>query len=350
MPSVSVIIPNYNRASLIGETLHSILSQTRKPDEIIVVDDGSTDESRQVIRTFAPRVRLIAQENAGPAVARNRGLAESSGDFIQFMDSDDLCAHNKIGEQLLALVRTGADIAYSPYIKCILADGVARLSGPVMQQFPLPLRRSPAQYFAEGWGIYLQACLFRRSTLLKVGPFRTNLMPTEDYEFLFRVLLTKPTIVHVTSTCFVYRLHTEGQISFGSFLSGKRARDYVNYVATVSDHIRAHKSDFRWRDRVYWWVEAVHAERELGRLEGLPKQGHRLPQLVRDLPILLKHAYSLAWQCSRKFHGRVHHSPFGEGPVTHQMIYLMRDLGYKLTEEARLDFLPTRLRLTALKP
>ena len=72
MAKLSVIIPNYNRASLIGETIRSILSQTRVSDEIIVVDDGSTDESRDVIREFVPRVQLIVQENAGPARARNR--------------------------------------------------------------------------------------------------------------------------------------------------------------------------------------------------------------------------------------------------------------------------------------
>ena len=86
MPTLSVIIPNYNRAGLIGETLDNVFAQTRPPDEVIVVDDGSTDASVAVIERYGSRVRLIRQANAGPGAARNRGLAEARGDLIQFMD------------------------------------------------------------------------------------------------------------------------------------------------------------------------------------------------------------------------------------------------------------------------
>jgi glycosyltransferase involved in cell wall biosynthesis len=333
MDGISVIVANYNRASMIGETLRSILSQTRVPDEIIVVDDGSTDESRDVIRAFGPRIRLIEQENSGPAVARNRGLAVSNGEFIQFMDSDDLCAHNKLDEQIAALLRTGADMAYAPYVKCSLQNGIAWLSGPAMQLYPLPAKRSPAQWFTEGWGIYLQACLFRRSTLLKAGRFRENLMPTEDYELLFRILLTKPRIVHVSSTCFVYRLHPNGQISFQSALSSKRSRDYVNYAVTILGHIREHESQFRVRDQWHWWIEVMAARGKIARSDGFTKLGQLVPVLGGVLPILWKQACSLAWQFSRKFHGRVYRLSFGEGPVSSNMTSLIQELGYEIRHE-----------------
>ena len=138
---ISVIIPAYNRAGLIGETLRSLLNQTIPANEIIVVDDGSTDGTVEAAeREFSvfreqfsalqkpfsvfsvpsvvkPSLRVIRQQNAGPGAARNRGLAEATGEFIHFFDSDDIAAPNKHEVQLRALLETGADIAYGPWAK-----------------------------------------------------------------------------------------------------------------------------------------------------------------------------------------------------------------------------------------
>jgi GT2 family glycosyltransferase len=152
---ISLIIPAYNRSELIAETLRSLLNQTIPAKEIIVVDDGSTDDTARVVERIAeelevrrleiddkqgagssdqgaldsrhspldsqpaakPRLRVIRQQNAGPGVARNRGLAEATGEFIHFFDSDDVAAPNKHEVQLRALLETGADIAYGPWVK-----------------------------------------------------------------------------------------------------------------------------------------------------------------------------------------------------------------------------------------
>jgi len=131
---ISVIIPAYNRAELIGETLRSLLNQTMPAREIIVVDDGSTDGTAEAVeREFSvfreqfsgnskshipnPTFKVLRQQNAGPGAARNRGLAEATGEFIHFFDSDDIAAPNKHEVQLRALLETGADIAYGPWVK-----------------------------------------------------------------------------------------------------------------------------------------------------------------------------------------------------------------------------------------
>ncbi|MDE6864821.1 MAG: glycosyltransferase, partial [Alistipes sp.] len=90
--NISVIIPLYNKEREIGDTLRSVLAQTLRPTEIVVVDDGSTDRSADIVREIAaanPLVRLVAQANAGECAARNRAIAETTGEYIALLDADD---------------------------------------------------------------------------------------------------------------------------------------------------------------------------------------------------------------------------------------------------------------------
>ncbi|HVP12275.1 MAG TPA: glycosyltransferase family 2 protein [Phycisphaerae bacterium] len=118
---ISVVIPSYNSAGLVPDAIRSVLGQTRPADEIIVVDDGSRDETGQVCAEFGPAVRYIRQENAGASAARNTGIAASRGDWLAFLDADDLWDAEKLELQLAALVRhpdadfaLTASLAWSP--------------------------------------------------------------------------------------------------------------------------------------------------------------------------------------------------------------------------------------------
>jgi len=99
-PTVSAVIPTYNRAQFVGYAIESVLAQSRPVDEIIVVDDGSTDDTVERLKKYAPAVRCVSQENRGPSAARNRGIKEAHGDFVAFLDSDDLWAPRTIELQL----------------------------------------------------------------------------------------------------------------------------------------------------------------------------------------------------------------------------------------------------------
>jgi len=99
-PTVSVVIPAYNAERYIGETLQSVLAQTYRDFEVVVVDDGSTDGTREIVRRYGERVRLIEQPNSGPSAARNRGIREARGEFIAFVDSDDLWLPEKLTLQM----------------------------------------------------------------------------------------------------------------------------------------------------------------------------------------------------------------------------------------------------------
>jgi glycosyltransferase involved in cell wall biosynthesis len=104
-PSVSVVIPCYNRREIISRAIHSVLEQTFSPMEIIVVDDGSTDGSSRVARSFGGPVKVIEQPNCGAAVARNRGIRAALGDWVAFIDSDDEWHQDKLQLQVAAAER-----------------------------------------------------------------------------------------------------------------------------------------------------------------------------------------------------------------------------------------------------
>jgi glycosyltransferase involved in cell wall biosynthesis len=119
-PLVSVVVPAFNAAPTIGSTLDSITRQTYRRLDVVIVDDGSTDETNSVVRRFCLsdlRMRLIEQPNSGVAAARNAGIRASKGDFVAFIDADDLWHPTKIERQLRALLEQGPDVAlvYSPF-------------------------------------------------------------------------------------------------------------------------------------------------------------------------------------------------------------------------------------------
>ena len=316
MSTISVVIPNYNRAALIGETLDNVLAQSRPPDEVIVVDDGSTDDSAAVVERFGERVTLIRQANRGPGAARNRGLAAARGDLIQFMDSDDLWSLNKLAAQERALRESGADFAYSPWLQARLEDGRALHAEPVLQQRALPANRSPAAWYLRGWVIVFQSCLFRRGLLDAVGPYREDLMPTEDSELLWRILRSGARPVHVPDALLLYRLHGGYQISQGGMDGGKRAADWLRYVAAVSERLDGAPGVMA-TDLRQWRRRAALAERAV---EGADERS-----LVERASHLLDET---ADRVARKFAGSSWPTPFQAAPLTAGQAGLVQEIGY----------------------
>ena len=100
IPFVSVIIPTFNRGWILKEAVDSVLGQTYRNFELIVVDDGSTDNTAQILETYQGRITVIRQENAGVSAARNRGIRKASGRLISFLDSDDLWLSGKLERQV----------------------------------------------------------------------------------------------------------------------------------------------------------------------------------------------------------------------------------------------------------
>jgi glycosyltransferase involved in cell wall biosynthesis len=313
---------------LIGETLDSILNQTRPPDEIIVVDDGSTDGSIDILKKFQPRVTLLTQENAGPAAARNRGFSASRGRFIQFFDSDDLCAPNKIEVQLTAMLDTGADVAYSPWLQAELRDGLALYREPALQQRSLPSNHPAEYFFVRSWVTTLQPCLFRREILQKAGPFSEDLKPSEDSELLFRILLAGAKLVHVPDTLVLYRLHPLNQISGSALSSSTRAADWFNYTLRIMSLMEESPGRFSWWDRRIWRQEVAFAKYQLDRSAGFDLEAGKQKQRGG-----LETATAMCRTAWRGFKHRLRGSAFSEfygiGPLTDLQIKLLRETGYE---------------------
>ena len=180
---ISIIIPTYNRADLLPETLDSALAQTRRPDEIIVVDDGSTDSTADVLAGYSAPVITLRQPNAGRSAARNAGMAHSTGDLLMLLDSDDLLLPESI-ERLAGFLEANADydVAYS---SAQVIDGAGAMVGMFGKG-----RYPSGDVFAQiAQNNFFPPCayLFRRACLQTVGGFDTALEPMEDFDFWVRM-------------------------------------------------------------------------------------------------------------------------------------------------------------------
>lgn len=232
--TISVIIPNYNREALVNETIANLLAQTLPPHEIIVVDDGSTDKSIEVIRSFGDKVKLIQQANQGPGAARNAGLRMATGEFIQFQDSDDLFCLNKLEAQARAMQADQADIVFSPWVKLNFNGRRVSLEDRVLQQKMPPANLSLPCWWMRGWSTVFQSLMFRRSFLGKAGFYRTDLMPSEDTEFFFRLLTSSPRVAFTDETLMLYRLHNVNKITQDEGTSrNRRAVDWAHCLLAM---------------------------------------------------------------------------------------------------------------------
>jgi glycosyltransferase involved in cell wall biosynthesis len=211
---VSIIIPCYNAERWFAETLESALAQTWPEKEIIVVNDGSRDDSLAVARRFESRgVTVIDQPNRGASAARNHGLRLARGDFIQFLDADDLLAPEKIERQIHLLHSRGgshlasgawarfnsdlADACFTPFANWLDLGGVEFLQ----------------LHYEEGCMMHPAAWLAPRTLLDRAGPWDETLSLNDDGEYFARVMLASPGIVFCAEARSYYRSNLPGSLS-----------------------------------------------------------------------------------------------------------------------------------------
>jgi glycosyltransferase involved in cell wall biosynthesis len=222
---VSILIPCFNAEKWIAETLESAIAQTCQNKEIIVVDDGSTDRSLAIAKKFeSPILKIISQENLGAGATRNRALMEAQGEFIQYLDADDLLSSRKIEEQILLLQQNlpgkvavcGAIHFFDGQIpdKGIFDDGL-----PFLVDSDDPLEWLLKLLGADGVGgmVHPGAWLIPRKVADKVGFWDEQPSPDDDGEYFARVVLASNGICRATNIMSYYRKHqTSNNLSKGN--------------------------------------------------------------------------------------------------------------------------------------
>lgn len=207
-PLVSAVIPNHNYARYIGQAIDSVLAQTYEPVETIVIDNGSTDGSLDVLRAYAGRCRVVAQADLGQSLARNRGIREARGELIAFLDADDAWRPRKVELQVerfedeaVALVYCSLEIADAALVP---TGEVVRASvrGDALEEFV----RCPGRAIVVGGE---STAVVRRAALDAVGLFEPSLSISGGWD-LWRRIATHYRIDHAEEPLVLYRQHGSG--------------------------------------------------------------------------------------------------------------------------------------------
>ena len=294
---VSVIIPSYNRSRLCRQAVSSVLSQTYANVEVIVVDDGSTDDTEQVISGMDERVRYIRQENAGVSAARNRGLEAARGELIAFLDSDDLWLPWKLEAQvglleafpdvgmvwtdMIAVDANGAQLhgaylkrmygAYSYFNPDDHFAGNCRI-GETWHSCPEPWRDRRCYvgniypWMFMGNLVHTSTVVLRRERQRSVGGFDVTLLRSgEDYDFHFRTCRSGD-VAYMDISSIRYRIGAEDQLTSKElmvWMARNNLKTILNALSTSREEITLPESMIRKRvASSYAWVGIAEFTRD----------------------------------------------------------------------------------------
>jgi glycosyltransferase involved in cell wall biosynthesis len=235
---VSTIVPVYNRAAMLTEAVASVLAQTYRPVEIVIVDDASTDDTPAAIERLCrehPEIRSVRRANGGPGLARESGRREARGEFLQYLDSDDLLLPRKFELQVAAL---------RSHPECGIAYGLTRYTdsagGEIECDWKDPRQVQelifPSFLVARWWETVTP--LYRASVCETAGPW-TALRLEEDWEYDCRIGSHRVRLAYVPEVVAVHRDHREGRLSRGAALDPERLRDRAKAHELIVSHARA---------------------------------------------------------------------------------------------------------------
>lgn len=261
MAHVSVIIPAYNAEGFIVDTVHSALGQTFQDLEVIVVDDGSKDGTLAALEQFGNRIRVHQQANGGVAKARNTGVSLATGDWIAFLDADDLWLPEKLERQLAI---PAVPMSYTDRINIGARGDLPERQGDLKPMHGgdlfVPLLR-------EGNFITNTSVMMRRALFEQLGGFYTGLNGTEDWDLWIRVAERHP-IGFVNEPLVKYRFHG-GSISRNY---ARMSRERTQVIARALDLERGRSLDWKTRRQIWsetWRTNGWDAGRSGARLNAL---------------------------------------------------------------------------------
>jgi glycosyltransferase involved in cell wall biosynthesis len=251
-PLVSIIIPAYNAEEYLAETIESALAQTWPQIEIIIVDDGSADNTVAITKRFeSDRVKICLQKNKGAAAARNRGLKEAKGQFVQFLDADDLLKADKIATQVKLLIEHNNALSICPVIHFDTTnrEHLTTLK-PSLNELDFYIdSTSPFDFLLKLYGaennrgsmIPLHCWLTPANLIHSAGNWNEDLTINDDGEFFCRVVLQSKQIITALQTSCYYRKHT-AKPSLSAGKNNTAFNSEYNAIMLKAAHLKHHSS------------------------------------------------------------------------------------------------------------
>jgi len=263
-PLVSIIIPVYNAAAFINETINSALQQTWPNKEIIIVDDGSTDDSLTIAKGFeSDTVKVFSQQNKGASAARNKGLFEAKGDYIQFLDADDFISENKVEAQMNLLVNNTGYISLCATIHFF--NGEDPYTIPIADEWYISGSDDPVDFLIKLYGggligpqyggmIAMHAWLCPREVIDKVGGWNEELTVDDDGEFFCRVVLASNGIKYAPKVASYYRKFKDAN-TWSAQKTYESCKKMLQATQLKTNHLLAKTNDPQARlalSRLFW--------------------------------------------------------------------------------------------------
>ena len=293
-PLVSILIPAFNAESTIADTIASAVAQSWPSKEVIVVDDGSADQTLRIAKSCASSaVSVIHQQNAGAASARNKALAASQGDYIQWLDADDLLSVDKVSRQMRALSATGSirTLASSEWGYFRYRPWKAKFRrGPLWEDL------DPAEWIMRKWetNSHMQTAtwLVSRQLTQEAGAWDTRLLSDDDGEFFSRMIVLSDGVRFVPGARVYYRISPTTRLSYIGTSDVKTSAQFlgmtlqVGYLRSIRDDQRARAACASYFDT---WLglfypnrlDIMEQARSIAREWGRELQGPRLPWKYR---------------------------------------------------------------------
>jgi len=220
---VTVVIPAHNSRLYIAPALDSILAQKYRPIEIVVVDDGSTDCTAQIVRKYAPEVRIIEQEQRGHPAARNAGIRAASGEFLGFLDHDDLWSPDKLELQIASFERNPALELVFGHIQNFFTP---EMPDEECKRLAVPLQPLP--------GLLQGAMLARRQSFDRVGPFSEERSVGDFLDWYGRAMVAQVKVEMIPETVVYRRIHANNYQRTHKY----QHREYLRAVKDLLDRRR----------------------------------------------------------------------------------------------------------------
>lgn len=288
---ISVIMPCFNASAYLTEAVESVLNQTHPSVELVVVDDGSTDGSQDILRSFGDEIVLIEENHQGPPPPRNKGINVSRGEFIAFLDADDYWRRDCLEKLYVGLRGSDAVLTYCGWQNIGLEGRAGKPYVP--PDYEIGDKREYFLRAASPWPIH--AALLRRKALEEVGGFDERWPSCEDYDLWLRLALNRP-IKRVPEVLAFYRHHknlqTTSKKAWDAYHIWRIKKDFVQRFSELVEDLPVDRlkqfidGALLKRGYDYYWKRELLSARKIFRL-ALRSGGWAIKDLRYLLPALL---------------------------------------------------------------